>query len=80
MMNLFLLCRSVLRKKEKNLGNSHTENEYELLRFCNKLNTNVVGGAGKLLKFFIDKYKPSKIISYCDRRWSNGNLYEKNRF
>lgn len=63
--------------KRKNLGSSHVENEYELLRFCNKLNTNVVGGAGKLLKFFIDKYKPSKIISYCDRRWSNGNLYEK---
>jgi hypothetical protein len=51
--------------------------EYELLRFCNKLNTNVIGGADKLLKNFIKTYEPKQIISYADRRWSQGNLYEK---
>jgi len=57
------------------LGGS--SNQYELLRFCNVLNTNVVGGADKLLQYFIKTYKPNEIISYADRRWSQGNLYEK---
>ena len=38
---------------------------------------NIVGGASKLLAYFIKVYKPIKIISYADRRWSTGNLYEK---
>jgi hypothetical protein len=52
-------------------------NQYELIRFCNKLNTNVVGGASKLLKHFIKTYNPNEIISYADRRWSQGDLYQK---
>lgn len=51
--------------------------QYELLRFCNKLGTTVIGGASKLLKHFIEEYKPQSIISYADRRWSNGNLYRQ---
>ena len=54
-----------------------TPNQYELLRFCNKLDTTVIGGAGKLLKHFIKNYNPKEIISYADRRWSMGNLYKK---
>lgn len=61
----------------KNLGSISLDNEYELLRFCNKLNTSVVGGASKLLKYFIEKIHPKRIISYADRRWSNGELYDK---
>ena len=49
--------------------------EFELTRFCNKLNTNVIGAASKLLKYFIDNYKPKNIISYADLRWSTGDLY-----
>ena len=49
----------------------------ELIRFCNKLNTSVIGGANKLLQYFIKTYKPNEIISYADRRWSQGDLYEK---
>jgi formylmethanofuran dehydrogenase subunit E len=51
--------------------------EYELLRFCNKLNTNVIGGASKLFTHFISEYNPKSIISFADRRWSNGGLYKK---
>jgi len=47
---------------------------YELVRFASD---NVIGGADKLLKYFINTYKPKKIISYADRRWSVGGLYEK---
>lgn len=53
------------------------EDEYELLRFCNKKYTTVVGGASKLFKHFIYEYKPEVITSYCDRRWSVGNMYIK---
>lgn len=54
------------------------ENEFELLRFCNKLFTNVVGGASRLLSHF-KKMHPEiqEIVSYADRRWSRGQLYEK---
>jgi hypothetical protein len=57
------------------VGNGNTQ--WELLRFCNKLNTNVIGGASKLFKHFITEYAPKEIVSYADRRWSNGNLYDK---
>lgn len=51
--------------------------QWELARFCNKLNMNVVGGASKLFKHFIRNYNPENIISYCDRRMFIGDLYEK---
>ena len=56
------------------------EYEYELIRFCNKTNTNVVGAASKLLNYFEKNYKPKSIISYANRRWSNGDLYKKLKF
>ena len=50
--------------------------EWELLRFCNKLNYHIPGAAGKLLKYFERNYHPKSIISYADRRWSQGKLYK----
>ena len=61
----------------KSLGSKITDNNYELLRYCSSINTSVVGGPSKLLKYFIKKYNPNKIISYADRTISNGNLYTK---
>ena len=63
-------------KQQKKYSNDY-ENTYELLRFCNRLNTTIVGGASKLIKHFIKEIKPHEIIAYADKRWSNGNLYEK---
>jgi hypothetical protein len=60
----------------KNLGQTKKEGSFELLRFCNKLNTNVIGGASKLLKYFTENIEYNEIISYADRRWSTGELYE----
>jgi len=51
------------------------EREWNLSRFCNILNTSVIGGASKLFNYFIEKYKPIKVISYADYDWSDGNLY-----
>jgi hypothetical protein len=53
------------------------KDSYELTRFCNKLFVNVVGGASKLLKYFIDNYSPSKIVTYSDNLISSGELHEK---
>lgn len=62
-------------KSRNSIGSN--KHEWELLRFCNKLNTVVVGGASKLFKYFIKTYSPNNIISYADRRFSIGNLYDK---
>lgn len=71
-----LLSVMTFGKLRVSLGNKFSNtNEYELLRFCNKLNSTVVGGANKLLKYFENKYKPKSIISYADKRWSNGGVY-----
>ena len=67
-------------KSRKSLGSNFKNNEYEMLRFCNKLNTQVIGGASKLLNYFIKNNKPNKITTFADRRYSNGNLYEKLNF
>ena len=53
------------------------DGEYEMHRFCNKLNTQVIGGASKLLKYFINTYNPKLILTFADRRYSNGNLYKQ---
>lgn len=54
--------------------------EWELLRFCNKINHTVIGSASKLLNHFIKTHQPKNIVSYADIRWSNGDLYEKLNF
>ena len=46
--------------------------EIELIRFCTKLNTQVVGGLSKLLSL----YRDVSIKTYCDLRLFNGNGYK----
>lgn len=65
-------------KRRISMGKKLTnDGEYELLRFCNKLNTNILGGASKLFKYFKDNYNPKEITTYADRCYSNGGLYEQ---
>ena len=61
----------------KSLGQSSEDGSYELLRFCNKLNSSVIGGASKLFKYFLKNYNPKEIISYSDLSRSTGNMYKK---
>ena len=61
----------------KNMGRKSEENEYELLRFCNKIGYSVIGGASRLFKYFKTTNTPLTVISYADRRWSMGNMYNK---
>lgn len=45
--------------------------QYELLRFCSKIQHSIPGAASKLFNYFVTKYRPSSIISYCDIRFSS---------
>lgn len=51
--------------------------EWNLSRFCSKRGISVIGGASKMLRFFVNEYKPKRIISYSDKDWSVGGLYFK---
>ena len=61
------------------MGNKNKENVYELYRYT----SNVAGGFSKMLKYFLLKYNPQKIITYSDRNWTPSNeysFYEKMNF
>lgn len=72
-----LLCLSTFSKR-KFIKN----NDWELVRFCNKLGVNVVGGFSKLLKYFTTNNKFESITSYakCDITSIDSNVYLKNGF
>ena len=57
--------------------NKSSDYDWELHRFCNKLNTNVVGGFDKLFKYFIKTYKPKSILTYSDFAKGDGHTYKK---
>lgn len=70
-------------KMRKTIGTSDKEDLtdcWELVRFCNKLNTTVVGGASKLFKHFVSTYQPIRIRSFSDRAHTKGTLYQTLRF
>ncbi len=51
--------------------------EWELIRFANKINHTVVGGASKLFSMFVVEYAPASIVSYSDISNTRGNMYQK---
>lgn len=54
--------------------------DYEIIRGATLVNTNVIGGFNKLLKYFI-KLNPNKsIVTYTDLRYFTGNGYIKSGF
>lgn len=72
-----LVALMTFGKPRINMGGDTSDGSWELVRFCNKLNTNVIGGASKLFKAFIKQYSPKKVVSYSDKRWATGNMYDK---
>lgn len=54
---------------------TNSKKEMELIRFCNKLNTSVVGSSSKLFKFFEKNYNFEKVISYSDYSIFDGSMY-----
>jgi hypothetical protein len=50
--------------------------EFELIRFCNKINLNVIGAASKLFNYFKQNYHFTELISYSDFRLFDGSMYQ----
>ena len=55
-------------------GIGKNEDTTELVRYSSS--NRIQGGASKLLTHFMKNYKKTKIISYSNNEWSNGNLYK----
>ena len=58
-----------------NLGAPKNAYAFEVLRFATD-GTNQPGIASRLFACFVDVWHPYEVISYADRRWSAGGLYE----
>lgn len=63
-------------KLRKSMGSTNLMNGYELYRFCNFRETNVIGAGSKLFNAFIREYSPSTIITYALLEWGNGDFYK----
>lgn len=59
---------------------SPSKTEWEIKRFCTNFEFHSTGIAKKLLKHFQRNIPWSYIVTYADRRWSNGDLYSKMGF
>ena len=68
---------SIMTFNKPRSGIGKCGNYYELSRFCNKKNMQIIGGASKLFKYFLKKYTPEQVISYSANDISNGNLYKQ---
>ena len=76
--NDLLVSVMTFSKTRKALGSDGSS--YELVRFANNNDYLVLGSFGKLLTYVKNNYELTRIITYADLRWSDGNLYEKNNF
>ncbi len=56
------------------------KNAFEIIRFANKLNTSVVGGFSKLLKYYLNNFSFDRLITYSDKRFFDGSIYLRNGF
>ena len=54
----------------------YNKNKYKLMRFCNKLNTNIINGEIILFNKFITENNPSEILFYVDRRYCSTRTIE----
>jgi hypothetical protein len=74
--NVLLMCCSFSKARFSK------KYQWELIRLSTQQTYVIPGGASKLLKYFIDNYMKDNeiLVSYCNRRFSSGNLYKKLNF
>lgn len=60
---------------KRSLGKK-SDNCWELIRYCSKINTIIVGGASKLFRRFVIDHNPEKIVSWSSNDISIGNMYK----
>jgi len=67
--------------EKRGVNGSLKKNQYELSRFSIKSGKIITGIFSKILKNFIELYKPTSVISFADLKYvSDSNIYEKNNF
>lgn len=71
--NEIVSCISFAKPRNKH---SKIKYDWELVRYANKLNTNVIGGFSRLFKHC----NLTNIISYCDKMRFTGTMYEQAGF
>lgn len=71
-------CFSGLRLMKNNRSAGYRS--AEVIRFASLSGYTVTGGFSKLLKHFIAHSAPNDVMSYADRDWSNGRVYERAGF
>lgn len=54
-----------------------TSRQWELLRLCFKDRVSIIGGAEKLFKYFLLKYNPESVVSYCNTSKFRGRVYSR---
>lgn len=67
---------SVMSMSSPRFKNTKYPVDLEIVRFASLNGYTVIGGFSKLLNL----YKNYNIVSYANRRWSKGDVYEKNGF
>nr|DAQ33070.1 MAG TPA: endonuclease-like protein [Caudoviricetes sp.] len=73
---VLVACMSFAKRSKLSGSKTLIDGEWELIRFCNLRGHRVVGGAGRLLKFFITQFEPTIITSYSANDISDGQLYK----
>ena len=61
-------------KQRQGIGKAKIK-PWELVRYCSG-ESHVIGGAGKLFKFFLRKYHPDRVVSYSSNDISIGGVYK----
>ena len=61
----------------RSLGHGSEFGCWEILRFCNKIGTSIIGGASKLFSYFLKTNDVLSVISYSDNSRGVGNLYKQ---
>ena len=59
------------------LGRSRTSDHWEIIRFATLNNTKVIGGYSRLIAYIRKELRIERLMSFADRRISNGDLYLK---
>ena len=55
----------------------NSNDDWELYRYCCKSEVQVIGGASKLFKYFINNYHPNQVVSFSSNDISDGTLYKQ---
>lgn len=70
-----LVSLMTISESRKNMNGK--DGSFELTRFCNKMNTNIIGSLSRLYKYFTKEIGTVNMISYSDNDFFTGDSYLK---